>query len=612
MGTNRRTRITLVLLSVLSLFLWLKLSYPQLEFIRFSISRNDALKIARDYLSQKRGEDVSRFQAAIVFSSDEDCNRYLQKTIGFQGLIRFIRRYDVDLFYWVVRFFRQNEKEEYRVFISSATGEIISFRHTIDDSAARESLERDEAKKRVVEFLKETFQFDVDQHTIQGDLRTILDNRSDFSLSWQRNDVQIPWSPEENTGTAKLLISAKISGNEILSFSKNTLLIPDQFNRYLSSKQDTGRILSTTIHIFYLTLFTAAVFFMIVRRSHLAMHTTKKFYMNLMALSFILSLFSAANYAQNILFNYDTTSSFSTYFWQFSVNTLLNALFVSIAIFMPSLAGEALHYQFFPDKIEGSFLYFIRTTFFSRRAAQAVFIGYCLWAVMLGIQSVIIAVGQKYWGVWIEHSWMNNLSSAYLPFLAAVTIGFKASLAEELMYRLFAISWGKKILKSTLAAIIVSSLIWGFSHSAYPVFPMWFRGVEVTCLGVFLSFAYLRFGLIPVIIAHYLFDVFWNCSEHLFGISQPFYFYSSLAVFLLPLGLGLAAWMINKEEIVRPMRWHLNKHQLYNLEVLKNFLAAHKDTLADKPSQTIKDEIVSHGWDIAVVEVALEDLGLTK
>ncbi len=609
MNINRQTWTILAGLSLLSSAFWFWLSYPQLEFVNFSIGRANATQIAAEYL-RSRQEDPARFHVATVFATDDETDRYLQHTVGFTGLIEFIQKHDFDLFYWAVRFFRENEKEGYGVTVSSATGEVIGFQHTIDDNAARERLTKEEAKHKAIEFLNRQFHFDIDQYTIKGDLESVHDNRSDFSYSWQKKDVQIPWSKEENSGTGKLLIGAKVAGQEILAFAKNTFLIPDQFNRYLARNQDTGRILSQAVYILGLALFTSAVFFMIVRRNHLATHTTKRFYIGLMTFSLVLSFLAIFNQWQSVLFGYSTTGDFHVYLGQLTLQSLITALFISVSVIMPGLAGEALHYQVFREKKEGSFLYYLHSTFFSREVAKAILFGYGVWILMLGIQSIIIGLGQRYAGVWVEHAWMGSLSTAYLPFLVAFTLGFKASITEELMFRLFAISFGKKVLGNTLVAVVIASLVWGFSHSNYPVFPMWFRGVEVTCLGLFLSWAYLRFGIIPVVVGHYLFDVFWNCAEYMLGVTRPFYFFSSLLILFLPLGWAAIAFILNRRTELRPMRWRMTKHQFYNLEVLKTFFRQHPEALRGKAPQQIIDEISSHGWDPAVVEAALEDAGI--
>src|SRR3989344_255823 len=158
MKPDRPTWILFAGLSLLGFILWLRLSCPQLEFVNFSVDREKAAGIAREYL-RARQEDPARFRSAVVFSSDDEADRYLQYTVGFSGLVQFIQKYDFDLFYWAARFYRENEKEGYKIFVSSATGEIIGFQHTIDDSAAREPLEREEARQKTIEFLRKKFQF---------------------------------------------------------------------------------------------------------------------------------------------------------------------------------------------------------------------------------------------------------------------------------------------------------------------------------------------------------------------------------------------------------------------------------------------------------------------
>ena len=237
---------------------------------------------------------------------------------------------------------------------------------------------------------------------------------------------------------------------------------------------------------------------------------------------------------------------------------------------------------------------------------RAIILGYLTFLIMLGIQSIAFAFGQKYLGVWIAYSWMEQLSSSYFPLFTAFLIGFGASICEEITFRLFFINFGKKFFKNTLLACLVASVLWGFGHTSYPVFPMWFRGVEVSCIGLFLAFVYLRFGIIPVLVAHYLFDVFWSSAAYLFGHSTPGQFYNSLIVLLLPLGFAIIAYLINQPQIERPLRWRLTKHQLFNLEILKNFLKD-KGFWGNKSREEVKKEIISHGWDVAIVDIALED-----
>ena len=606
MNISRRSWLIFLTLAAIGLAIWFRFSFPQLAFINLSINRVQALKISKDYLKE-RGASPQEFQTAIVFQMDSGANRYLQKTVKFDGLKKFVKEHDFDLFYWSIRFFKEKQKEEYYVSVEPARGQIIGFSHTIDENEYRPEITKDEARIRAQEFLTRHFNFNLEDYDIRGDLGTVRDNRSDFSFSWSKRSVSIPWSEEENSGTAKLLMSATITGDEILSFRKNSFDVPDQFNRYLSSNQNIALNILTVINLLSFILFAASIFFIFTRRNHLAMHTSKNFYIGVMIFFSVLMILGFINYYQLFLSGYPTTLPFADHLGRALVDLTQTALFSTVAIILPGLAGELLRYEVNKDHKVGSFLYYLQTTFLSSTVARQILLGYLVVAIMLGVQSLLVKIGQDYWGVWTEHTWMVQMTTAYVPFLAALTVGLQASFSEEVMYRFFGITWGQKVFKNTIVAVVFVSLIWGFSHSTYPVYPMWFRGIEVTITGIFLSFVYLRYGLITVLVAHYLFNVFWHTADFLFGHTQPVYVYSSLAVLLLPIAVAAAAFIMNKSVEPKPLRWHLTKKQLYNLNILKYYLRHHPEVLANKTKEELAKEIAHNGWDLAVAEVAVEE-----
>jgi len=447
--------LTFAFFAILSLICWHRFSYPQLAFTEFAITRDQALSIAKNYLEKECQEDTSDYMTAVVFEIDEGANRFLQRTLGFKGLVEFVQTYDFDMFYWIVRFFKEQEKEEYRVIISSATGEIITFSHIIEDTRSIEIIERDVAREKAKQFLNERFGFDPKEYYVKGDLKSNYDFRSDYSFTYRKKDVAIFWSEAIDAGFGKLITSVKISGDHILSFSKNGFLVPDEFNREISRLKNTGDNLMTIVRVFFTFLFVASIYFVIARRDHLAMHTTKKFYIIIVLISFSLSLLALVNQYQSILYGYSTTSPLLDYLMRLSITAIISGLFITVALLMPGLSGELLHFEQQRERREGAFLHYVRTTFFSRTVAQAILLGYLVCIIMLGIQSIIIEVGQNHWGVWREYSWVTQLTTAYIPLLAAFTIGFKSSFSEELMFRLFALNLGKKFFKNVENGLVL-------------------------------------------------------------------------------------------------------------------------------------------------------------
>ena len=79
-------------------------------------------------------------------------------------------------------------------------------------------------------------------------------------------------------------------------------------------------------------------------------------------------------------------------------------------------------------------------------------------------------------------------------------------------------------------------------------------------------------------------------------------------VLLLPLLFGIVSFIMNKSQEERPLKWRMTKHQIFNTEVLTNYLKNNPSLLDGKTKEEIKKEICSHGWDIAVVEVVLDEI----
>lgn len=607
MKISFRHWLLLALLSILSIAVWFKFTYPQFALTDFSTSRTQALTIAEKYLVNRSHINVSQHQKVAVFISDTDSDRYLQKAIGFKGEREFIAAHEFNLFYWVVRFFKENQKEEFRCTISAATGQIMRFQHVIEDTEAREISDEETAKQTAVAFLKDQLGVNPSDYTFHSKHSRKYDNRMDHSFSWEKNNVYIPWNRDENSGGAKLTINVTISGQEVLAFSKNVLEIPEKFTRAIQQQIRNGQNLSMMFTVFYIILVVAATYFVILRRNHLVMHAARYFVIGLTITIFCLCILGDFNEFEYTLFRYDTASSLQSYLLNYFLHFVISIFLVSVVIMMPALAGESLRHEVAPEKKECSFVHYITSTFFSRAVAQCVGLGYLVFLVMLGIQSLAFEFGQKYLGVWIEHSWMTQITSTYLPFLSAFILAFQASFTEEIVFRIFAINWIRKLTRNTFGAIVISSIVWGFGHSYYLVFPVWFRGLEVACLGVFLSLVYLKFGIIPVLVGHYVFDVFWGIAGFLFGKTSNFNFFSSAVMMLVPCFIGIIAYIKNRPETENALRWRLNRNQIYNLEILTTFLKSNPETLRGKSSEEIRQDLISHNWDMAVLDHALKN-----
>ncbi|MFB5267182.1 CPBP family intramembrane glutamic endopeptidase [Paenibacillus enshidis] len=129
-----------------------------------------------------------------------------------------------------------------------------------------------------------------------------------------------------------------------------------------------------------------------------------------------------------------------------------------------------------------------------------------VWAfILLGVQSVIFVILNLLIGSWStidETQSPYNMTYAWLlPIMA-----WMAGIGEEALYRLFGIPMLRKIVRSTLAASALSSLIWAFGHTLYPIYPVITRPIELLFLGLLFSFIFLKYGFITAMFSHVIFD----------------------------------------------------------------------------------------------------------
>ncbi len=601
---NKRLEWLLLLaLAAGGIFLWYRLALPRYQSIDLSISQSKAVDIAKTFLKARRGVDIHRYRMAVSFDVDESTDRYLQKTLGIAASQQLVRRLHYDLFCWVVRFFKEKQKEEFKVAVSSATGEVVGFSHLIEDTAFRPLVDKEKARAFAFNFLKTTFAFDPARFIIHGEDVKKYDNRLEYVFSWQDKDVDIPWNKSKEKGRAKLLTDVTVSGNEVLAFDKSQFEIPDGFNRYVDNLKQTGQNLTLIFRILYLALLTIAIVVVVNRKHQVVARSVKPFYVAIGTGIFVLMALDVLNSYQNLLFDYQTTQSLGDYMVRQFIENIIGPFFIAVAFALPALAGESLRFEAAPQKKDRAFLSTLLSSFCSISIARQIFVGYMAAAVILGAQAFIYDLGFKYCGVWDELSWLTQASTSLFPAFTALAIGFQASFSEEAMFRLFAINLFKKYGVPTIIAVFLSAAMWGFGHTGYEIFPMWFRGVEVTSIGIVMGIFYLRFGFMCVIAAHFLIDSFLSGLPYLLNPRASFDFYSSLAVITLPLLLALIALIFNRNTPEKPLSIRFNPQQQFNYKLLQELCASK----TSGELIALKKDLQRHGWDAAIIERVFEN-----
>lgn len=136
---------------------------------------------------------------------------------------------------------------------------------------------------------------------------------------------------------------------------------------------------------------------------------------------------------------------------------------------------------------------------------QSMKLGY-LWAlILLGVQSIIFVLLGLVLDTWSTTDASQSPYNMLYPWLFPLMAWF-AGISEEAVYRLFGIRMVKKIVRSTFAASLITSIIWALGHTLYPIYPVLSRPIELVIIGLLFSFIFLRYGYLTAMFTHVIFN----------------------------------------------------------------------------------------------------------
>jgi len=141
--------------------------------------------------------------------------------------------------------------------------------------------------------------------------------------------------------------------------------------------------------------------------------------------------------------------------------------------------------------------------------------GYLVVALTLAYVMALYFFSQRFLGWWSPSDTLinPNVLATYFPWLGPIAISLHAGFWEECLFRALPIAGaallGRRFGKERLwivAAVIIQAIIFGAGHAAYPTMPAYARVVELFLPAIAYGLIYLAFGLVPVIVYHFVFD----------------------------------------------------------------------------------------------------------
>lgn len=527
---RKRQNFVLVLLFLLGVaflipgIIYYRKAFPEAS-IHFKISKTEALSRAKKYL-EERGIDPSSYVETIRFDYDATAKTYLDREVGIEKMNMLFSN-EVHLWRWKIRWFKPHEQKEYQVYLSPE-GNIVGYHRVLPEEEEKESIPQEQALRMAEAFLSQEVGVPLRQYSLIEKDFTILNSRTDFHFTWQKNNFQ--------AAEGEYRIALTVQGDEIGSY-QGFVKVPEEWRRDYSRMRSRNQLFQKTTYFLTLPLLIMVPITLLLRMRR--RDICWKVSLALALCIFVSHVLLRGNSIPLYLSQFDTTQSTGSFVGHLLISILIQALLFAVIIFLLVGASEPLYREQNPMRLSlskfSTFRFFKTEEFFSSTVA-----GYSLAFFHIGYVVLFYYFGRKM-GIWspIEVGYTDALST-FLPWIYPLTISLTASLTEELLFRVFAISLLRKFLPTWLA-VVIPAFLWGFLHSQYPQQPFFIRGVEVGILGIIAGYIFLRWGILATLIWHYTVDAVF-IGLFLFSSSNLYFIISGAAVMgllLIPMILAL-------------------------------------------------------------------------
>jgi len=177
--------------------------------------------------------------------------------------------------------------------------------------------------------------------------------------------------------------------------------------------------------------------------------------------------------------------------------------------------------------------------------------GYLFLPLELALIATFYYVTNRYFGWWQPSEQLTDpdIVASAAPWLTPITIALQAGMMEEMVFRgvplalgaLIGARYGHRRLGIAIA-FVLQAVVFGAAHANYPGFPSYSRLVELVVPAMLWAAIFLRYGLLPTILLHALFDLV-LISIPLFLVDAPGAWVSRVIVIaagLVPAAIVLA------------------------------------------------------------------------
>jgi len=517
-------------------------AFPLVE-VELTLDRGGALAEARR-LADRYGWGPEEFRQAASFGkADATAWNYVELEGGGEGgrALGLLEARGVPTYLWTVRHFREGSALEVRVRLAP-DGTPVGFRLRLPEEEPGPDLPADSARG-LAEAAAVAWGFNPGDHELVESSRTVHPGgRGDHTFVYLR--------PGSELGEADARVRLVVAGAELAGVEPY-LRVPEGFVRRFDELRTRNEQLAMGASVFmFLVLILGGCgvgSFHLVRKGAAAWRPA-------LLLGGVISLLlalSTLNALPLTWMGYDTALSRETFLLQTAVLAPVGILALGTVILGWIIASaEGLGRLAFPGH-PAFWRLWSPDTASTRAVVGRTLGGYLVAGVELGFVVAFYLATSNLAGWWspAEALVSPDLLATHQPWLQAVALSLMAGVWEEAVFRAVPIAGaallGQRFGRPVLwigAALVLQAVAFGAAHADYPQQPAYARVVELFPSALLWGFIYLRYGFLPVVLIHAVYNLS-LFSIPLFSASSPgIWFHRSAVIAAGAIPLLVVGW----------------------------------------------------------------------
>ena len=497
--------------SLVALFIAVRLFPLAIPIVNLDIkvSRAEAIAAARTLATRLHiAPDGARVAAR--FAHDATTQNYVELEGGGKPAFAALTQGDrYSPYWWEVRLFTLGVIDE-TIIRLEPDGTAAGFTHRLAETHVRDQAQKalDAANARTIAEARAREDWGIDlapYRLLEQSQQTQVSGRVDHAFTYER---------PERLGDARIRLLLAVSGDE-LTGAVPFVHIPESFARRYQELRSANNLIAALASV------SAGVLYGIGGCILAVLWLARKHWLvwrpAAVAGLCVGGLLAAASLAASgsVWFGADTTETLASFWSKQGSMALLIALAGGLGYAVVFMAAESLSRRAFPQHPQ-LWRMWSRAGAASPQVAGRTLAGYLFVPLELALVAAFYYATNRWLGWWQPSEVLTdpNILGSAVPALTPIALSLQAGFMEECVFRAIPLSLGALIgarhghrTLGIALAVVLQALVFGGAHANYPGFPAYSRPVELLLPSIVWALIYLRFGLLPTILLHAIFDL---------------------------------------------------------------------------------------------------------